>query len=117
MAAKKFHAKSPSILSWKEGDLPPSSSKRLTGMVLFWVYKQCLFILQSPSSMKITLQQILNGGNMSLQECLQMEYRLSQRCMENNDFYEGVRAGKIFLCREEYRLSQRCMENNDFYEE
>ena len=28
----KFYAKSPSFSSWKEGDLPPSSSKRLTGM-------------------------------------------------------------------------------------
>ena len=32
MAAKKFYAKYLSFLSWKEDDLPPSSSKRLTGM-------------------------------------------------------------------------------------
>ena len=30
---------------------------------------------------------------MSLQEVLVMEYRLSQRCVEDKDFYEGVRAG------------------------
>ncbi|XP_060075927.1 3-hydroxyisobutyryl-CoA hydrolase, mitochondrial-like [Ylistrum balloti] len=58
-----------------------------------WATKQ-LQILQkmSPTSMKITLRQILEGRNMPLGDCLQMEYRLSQRCIEDKDFYEGVRA-------------------------
>ncbi len=43
--------------------------------------------------MKITLRQLLEGADMSLQDVLQMEYRLSQRCMLDKDFYEGVRAG------------------------
>ncbi|KAJ8307022.1 hypothetical protein KUTeg_015106 [Tegillarca granosa] len=46
----------------------------------------------SPTSLKITLRQLLEGGAMNLQECLQMEYRLSQRCAEDHDFTEGVRA-------------------------
>ncbi|KXJ18578.1 3-hydroxyisobutyryl-CoA hydrolase, mitochondrial [Exaiptasia diaphana] len=46
----------------------------------------------SPSSCKVTLRQLQNGGTMNLAECLQMEYRLSQRFMENEDFYEGIRA-------------------------
>lgn len=58
-----------------------------------WATKQ-LNLLQkmSPTSMKITLRQILEGANMPLGDCLQIEYRLSQRCVEDNDFYEGVRA-------------------------
>jgi len=43
--------------------------------------------------MKVTLRQLLEGESMSLQDCLVMEYRISQHCMEDHDFYEGVRAG------------------------
>ena len=43
--------------------------------------------------MKITLRQLQEGINLNLQDCLEMEYRLSQRCIEDKDFYEGVRAG------------------------
>lgn len=44
--------------------------------------------------MKITLRQILEAETMTLQDVLVMEYRLSQRCVEDHDFYEGVRARK-----------------------
>lgn len=44
--------------------------------------------------MKVTLRQLQEGANMSLQDVLQMEYRLSQRCVQDKDFYEGVRAGR-----------------------
>ncbi len=53
--------------------------------------------------MKITLRQLLEGANMSLQDVLQMEYRLSQRCMLDKDFYEGVRAGTIDAASRENR--------------
>ena len=43
--------------------------------------------------MKLTLRQLEEGGRLSLQDVLAMEYRLSQHCMEDKDFYEGVRAG------------------------
>ena len=43
--------------------------------------------------MKVTLRQLSEGARMSLQDVLQMEYRLSQRCVQDKDFYEGVRAG------------------------
>lgn len=29
---------------------------------------------------------------MSLEECLTMEYRMTQACMKNEDFFEGIRA-------------------------
>ncbi|XP_078260692.1 3-hydroxyisobutyryl-CoA hydrolase, mitochondrial isoform X2 [Rhinoraja longicauda] len=46
----------------------------------------------SPTSMKITFQQLEQGARKNLSEVLIMEYRLSQACMRGHDFYEGVRA-------------------------
>ncbi|XP_022799020.1 3-hydroxyisobutyryl-CoA hydrolase, mitochondrial-like [Stylophora pistillata] len=53
-----------------------------------WAVKQ----VKSPTSLKITLRQLQEGESLSLGDCLKMEYRLTQRCMEDNDFYEGIRA-------------------------
>lgn len=46
----------------------------------------------SPTSMKITFRQIRLGGEMSFEDIMTMEYRMSQGCMNGHDFYEGVRA-------------------------
>ncbi|XP_077636389.1 3-hydroxyisobutyryl-CoA hydrolase, mitochondrial [Crocuta crocuta] len=46
----------------------------------------------SPTSLKITLRQLIEGSSKTLQEVLIMEYRLSQACMGGHDFHEGVRA-------------------------
>ena len=49
----------------------------------------------SPTSLKITLEQVRRGAALgSLGECLQMEFRMCQRLMQdtNSDFYEGIRA-------------------------
>jgi len=49
----------------------------------------------SPTGIKITRKEILMGKNLSLDECLTMEYRLAYRSVEakySTDFYEGVRA-------------------------
>lgn len=46
----------------------------------------------APLSLKITLRALEEGSEMTLAECLQMEYRLSQRFVRDNDFPEGVRA-------------------------
>lgn len=46
----------------------------------------------SPTSLKVTFRQILEGGSKDLAACLAMEYRLCQHSMEDKDFYEGVRA-------------------------
>lgn len=47
---------------------------------------------RSPTSLKIVMEQMKRGKNLSFSECLVMEYRLSQACMEGHDFYEGIRA-------------------------
>jgi len=58
-----------------------------------WAIKQLETLKKmSPTSMKITLRLLLEGKSRSLAEDLQVEYRLSQRCCEDKDFYEGVRA-------------------------
>lgn len=46
----------------------------------------------SPTSLKITLRQLMEGSSKTLQEVLIMEYRITQACMEGHDFHEGVRA-------------------------
>lgn len=46
----------------------------------------------SPTSLKVTMRLLIEGANLSLAQDLKSEYRLSQRFMQDNDFYEGVRA-------------------------
>ncbi|RZC40565.1 3-hydroxyisobutyryl-CoA hydrolase, mitochondrial, partial [Asbolus verrucosus] len=46
----------------------------------------------SPTSLKVTMKQLEYGSKMTLEECLQMEYRIAVNCLANKDFYEGVRA-------------------------
>ncbi|XP_067931950.1 3-hydroxyisobutyryl-CoA hydrolase, mitochondrial-like [Watersipora subatra] len=46
----------------------------------------------SPTSMKVTMEQLRRGAQMSLADCLKMELRICRMTMMNNDFYEGVRA-------------------------
>ena len=47
---------------------------------------------RSPTSQKIALRQIALGGRLAFDDCMRLEYRLSQRCMAGHDFFEGVRA-------------------------
>lgn len=47
----------------------------------------------SPTAMKVTYRQIVVGATLPLDECLQMEYRISQAFMTpGSDFYTGVNA-------------------------
>ncbi|XP_076039906.1 3-hydroxyisobutyryl-CoA hydrolase isoform X2 [Oratosquilla oratoria] len=58
-----------------------------------WALKNLSILSKmSPTSLKVTHEQITRGADLTLQECLAMEYRLTQRCCEDHDFYEGVRA-------------------------
>eukprot|EP00698_Gefionella_okellyi_P013299 TRINITY_DN3632_c0_g2_i1.p1 TRINITY_DN3632_c0_g2~~TRINITY_DN3632_c0_g2_i1.p1 ORF type:complete len:497 (+),score=100.90 TRINITY_DN3632_c0_g2_i1:61-1491(+) len=45
-----------------------------------------------PISLKVTHEQLRRGKMLSLGDCLKMEFRISQRFMQGNDFNEGVRA-------------------------
>lgn len=51
------------------------------------------FDRMSPTSMKLTLEQMKRGGKTELPGCYGMEMRMVMRCMrEKSDFFEGVRA-------------------------
>lgn len=58
-----------------------------------WSHKTTeLLLTKSPTSLKVTLEQIHRGKNQSFDECMRMEYRLVNRFLKGHDFYEGVRA-------------------------
>jgi len=44
----------------------------------------------SPTSLKITHRLLNVGKNLSFEECLELEYNISQQFMKGADFYEGV---------------------------
>jgi enoyl-CoA hydratase len=47
----------------------------------------------SPTSCKITLEEMQRGRSLSFDDCMRMEYRLTQSVLTNgHDFYEGIRA-------------------------
>ncbi|CAD6187825.1 unnamed protein product [Caenorhabditis auriculariae] len=46
----------------------------------------------SPTSLKVTHRQLMNGSQMSFSKIFTMEYRLTQRFVNDKDFHEGCRA-------------------------
>ncbi|XP_062519631.1 3-hydroxyisobutyryl-CoA hydrolase, mitochondrial-like [Corticium candelabrum] len=58
-----------------------------------WAKEQLVTLNKmSPTSMKVTIRELEEGRRLNLKEDLEMEYRISQRFMDGNDFFEGVRA-------------------------
>src|SRR5258707_5576157 len=57
-----------------------------------WAQKQLTALLKlSPTSMAITLEQLKRCANRSFEDCMTIEYRMSQRGMQaGHDFFEGV---------------------------
>ncbi len=47
---------------------------------------------KSPTSLKITYRQICEGAQLSFDNAMKMEFRMTNRIVEGHDFYEGVRA-------------------------
>ena len=47
---------------------------------------------KSPTSCKVALAQMRRARELSFDDCMIMEYRLSQAFMAGSDFYEGIRA-------------------------
>lgn len=50
---------------------------------------------KSPTSLRITLRQLIVGQGCDLDAALRLEYRLTQHVMAAHDFYEGVRAALV----------------------
>eukprot|EP00163_Fabomonas_tropica_P029760 TRINITY_DN6508_c0_g1_i11.p1 TRINITY_DN6508_c0_g1~~TRINITY_DN6508_c0_g1_i11.p1 ORF type:complete len:135 (+),score=29.62 TRINITY_DN6508_c0_g1_i11:381-785(+) len=46
----------------------------------------------SPTSLKVTLEQMNRGRTLSIGDCFKMEFRMAQHFMNGKDFFEGVRA-------------------------
>ncbi|NWG91570.1 MAG: enoyl-CoA hydratase/isomerase family protein [Parvularculaceae bacterium] len=46
----------------------------------------------SPTSLKLTFEQMRRGARLDFDETLKMEFRMARRVMEGRDFFEGVRA-------------------------
>jgi len=58
-----------------------------------WADKTVKTILsKSPTSLKVTLRQLIEGENKTIKECLMMELTMSINFMKCHDFFEGVRA-------------------------
>jgi enoyl-CoA hydratase/carnithine racemase len=53
---------------------------------------RALLLTKSPTSLKVTLRQLIAGRAYDLEQALALEYRLTQHFMAGHDFYEGVRA-------------------------
>ena len=56
---------------------------------------RALLLTKSPTSVRITLRQLVLGRGFDLDDALKLEYRLTQHVMASHDFYEGVRAALI----------------------
>ncbi len=50
---------------------------------------------RSPTSVKVTHRQISAGQTMSMADCMRMEFRILNRMLAGEDFYEGIRCAII----------------------
>jgi enoyl-CoA hydratase len=50
---------------------------------------------KSPVSLKVVFAQIRAGASREFEDCMRLEFRLTNRFMRGHDFYEGVRAAII----------------------
>jgi enoyl-CoA hydratase len=50
---------------------------------------------RSPTSLKVTLAALQRGATMEFDDCMRMEYRMTQQFLQQHDFYEGIRAAII----------------------
>ncbi|KAG0713496.1 3-hydroxyisobutyryl-CoA hydrolase, mitochondrial [Chionoecetes opilio] len=58
-----------------------------------WALKQLGSLKKmSPTSLKVTFELLERGANLTLQECLAVEYRIVKRIYKEHDFSEGVGA-------------------------
>ncbi|WP_321449834.1 enoyl-CoA hydratase/isomerase family protein [uncultured Cohaesibacter sp.] len=51
-----------------------------------------LMFSRSPMSVHVAFEQMRRGATLRFEDCMAMEYRILERILNDNDFYEGVRA-------------------------
>lgn len=47
---------------------------------------------RSPTSLHVAFRQLVQGANLSMDDCMRMEFRIVNRMLTGHDFYEGIRA-------------------------
>ena len=61
-----------------------------------WAEKTLATLRQkSPTSLEIAFRQIRRGADLSMPDCMKMEYRILRRILSGQEFYEGIRAAII----------------------
>jgi enoyl-CoA hydratase/carnithine racemase len=50
---------------------------------------------RSPTSLKVAWRQIRAGAQLSMDDCMRMEFRILNRMLAGRDFYEGIRAAIV----------------------
>lgn len=50
---------------------------------------------RSPTSIHVAFRQMNEGAGLTMDQCMQMEYRIVNRMLQGHDFYEGIRAAVI----------------------
>ncbi len=50
---------------------------------------------RSPTSLKVTFEELKRGEQLSFDECMRMEFRMTRRFLQMHDFFEGIRAQVI----------------------
>ncbi len=54
-----------------------------------------LILTKSPTSLKITLRALRKATTLDFNSCMIMEYKIANYCLENSEFFEGIRAAVI----------------------
>jgi len=58
-----------------------------------WADKVAETILSlSPTSLKVTFEQLRRGAALDFDDCMRLEFRMTQAVMDGSDFFEGIRA-------------------------
>ncbi len=66
-----------------------------------WAQQQAQIIqTRSPTSLKVTHQEITLAANMDIAECMRLEFNLTSEILQGHDIYEGIRAAVIDKTRD-----------------
>lgn len=50
---------------------------------------------RSPTSVHVAFRQMMEGAGLTMDQCMQMEFRIVNRMLQGHDFYEGIRAAVV----------------------
>ncbi|MHA6288497.1 enoyl-CoA hydratase/isomerase family protein [Maricaulis sp. CAU 1757] len=76
-----------------EGDVLEDMMQRIADADDAWSTKQLdILHTKSPTSLKLTLAALRKGADLSFEDVMRQDLRLSAWCLKGEDFYEGVRS-------------------------